>query len=105
MSLYQLSYILGLQVMSILWGEFSANLGRKMMELLADDLQACKAGKLNEVSVVKLASLGTGGKYPGNVWRDLKKLLPEPKLPKLHYLWLHMSFLCMNLIPISSYTM
>ena len=94
MSLYiiYVLIIIDLQVMSILWGDFSPNMGRRMMELLADDLQACKAGKLNEMPIQKLAQLGSSGKYPGNVWRDMKKILPEPKLPKLHYLWLHIFF-------------
>ena len=59
--------------MKILWGEISPNMGQRMMELLADDLQACKAGKLNDMPIKRLAQLGTRGKYPGNVWRDMKK--------------------------------
>ena len=70
-------------VMMVLWGLISAQLLQKVMALYKADLELLKAGKLDVSGIDKLASMGSSGSHPQHVWRDLKKLLPVPKLPKL----------------------
>jgi len=80
-------------VMSVLWGEISPNQCQRMMALLRDDLQHMADGTLDTIAVQKLAKLGNSGRHAGNVWRDLKRMLPTPKLPKLHYEFLPLKHL------------
>jgi hypothetical protein len=77
-------------VMMVLWGHISPQLLQKVMKLMRDDLELFKQGKLDVNGIDKLKNLGTTGSHPNNCWRDLKKLLPVPKLPKLHRLLLPM---------------
>ena len=79
-----------LLVMMVLWGHSPPQLLQKVMSLAAEDMRNHAAGTLDMGHVDKLAGLSTGGIYPNNIWRDLKRLLPQPKLPKLHFMWLPM---------------
>lgn len=76
--------------MSVLWGHMSPQMLQKIMYLFAGDLKLYESGALDMEHVKKLASLGSSGSYPNNCWAELKRLLPKPKLPKLHYVWLPM---------------
>ena len=76
--------------MQVLWGHQTPQLLQHTMALFEEDLQMHATGKLHMAPIEKLAGLGTRGQHGNNVWRDLKACLPEPRLPKLHYLWLPM---------------
>ena len=77
-------------VMQLLWGHISPQMLQKVMALMSADLQLHKEDLLDVNSIDKLAGIGSKGTYPQNCWRDLTKLLPVPKLPKLHKLMLPM---------------
>ena len=77
-------------VMMVLWGHISPQLLQKVMALMSADLQLHKDGRLDVNSIDKLGGIGSKGAYPQNCWRDFQKLLPVPKLPKLHMLRLPM---------------
>jgi len=70
-------------VMMVLFGIMSPQLQGKLQRMLKRDLLKMKAGKLDMRAVEKLGSIGSSGEHPNNCWADLKKILPEPKLPKL----------------------
>jgi hypothetical protein len=70
-------------VLMVLFGLMSPQLMGKLLRMLERDLKQMKAGKLDMKAIEKLASIGCRGQYPNNCWADLKKILPEPKLPKL----------------------
>jgi hypothetical protein len=77
-------------VMMVLWGHISPQLMQKLMAKMSDDLKLHKDGRLDVNSIDKLGGIGSKGAYPNHCWRDLQKLLPVPKLPKLHMLRLPM---------------
>ena len=77
-------------VMMLLWGHISPQLLQKVMALMHDDLLLYKEGKLDVNGIEKLKGIGSKGIYPNNCWRDLKKLLPVPKIGKLFRLMLPM---------------
>jgi hypothetical protein len=54
---------------------------QRIAALALHDMAALEAGTLDMTSVKSLASLGSSGAYPNNIWRDLKRKLPVPKLP------------------------
>ena len=76
--------------MMVLWGLISPQLLQKVMSLYKADLKLLAEGKLDVKGIDKLAGMGSNGSYPNNIWRDFKKLLPVPKLPKLHMVQLPM---------------
>ena len=80
-------------VMSTLWGEISPNMCQKVMHYLKADLEAMQQGNLDTWAVNKLAKCGSEGRHSCHVWRDMQKLLPTPKLPKLHYEFLPLKHL------------
>ena len=84
--------------MMVLWGHVSPQLLRKVMELLHQDLQLHGEGHLDVDHIKKLAKLGHWGQYPNNVWTELKKILPTPKLPRLHFVWLPFKHLTLGKI-------
>ena len=57
---------------------------QKSMKLFMDDLMVHGDGLLDFSMVKGLATMGSTGEHQNNVWRDLKKRLPVPKLPRLH---------------------
>ena len=69
--------------MMVLWGLISPQLLQKVMSLYKADLKLLAEGKLDVKGIDKLAGIGSNGSYPNHIWRDFKKLLPVPKLPKL----------------------
>ena len=69
-------------VMMVLWGLISPQLMQKVMSLYKADLKLLAEGRLNVDGIEKLAKLGSNGTYSQNIWRDFKKILPVPKLPK-----------------------
>jgi len=71
-------------VMMVLWGHISPQLLQKVMKLMQADLQLFKEGNLDTNGIDNLAKLGSSGAYPNHMWRDLKRILPKPKLPELH---------------------
>ena len=76
--------------MMVLWGEMTPQLLQKIMALELEDITAYQNDLLDVTHIKKLAGLGTNGTYPNNIWRDLKSLLPTPKLPALNYISLPM---------------
>ena len=76
--------------MMVLWGHVSPQLLQKTMSLAVEDMHNHAAGILDIAHVEKLAGLGSDGRHENNIWRDLKNMLPAPKLPKLHYMFLPM---------------
>ena len=70
-------------VMLVLTGFMSPQLFARLVRMIVRDLKRMKAGKLNMRSLEKLGSIGSSGDNPITCWRDLKTLLPVPKLPKL----------------------
>lgn len=66
--------------MMVLWGQISPQLMQKIMSLMEKDLEAAKNGTLNLTGIRKLAKLGSNGAHPNNIWRDLRNILPKPKL-------------------------
>ena len=70
--------------MQVLWGVISPCAMQQMCTLLLRDVEAAVNRSLDMKPVAKLAGLGCSGKYPGNVWKELKRCLPEPKIP-IHY--------------------
>jgi len=70
-------------VMLVLTGVMSPQLFGKLCRMLESDLMKMKAGKLDMRTLGRLASIGSKGAHPNTCWRDLKRLLPEPKLPKV----------------------
>ncbi len=76
--------------MMVLWGHMSPQLLQKIMALLVQDLKSHAAGTLDTDHIDKLAGLGANGTYPNHIWGQFKRLLPQPKLPNLHYIWLPM---------------
>ena len=74
----------------VLWGQISPQLLQKIMSFMVDDLKLYDADILDTAHIQKLAGLGTNGAHPNNTWAELKRMLPTPKLPKLHYMWLPM---------------
>ena len=77
-------------VMMVLWGHFTPQTLQKVMGLMSADLKLHKEGRLDVAAIDKLGGIGSNGSHPNNCWRDLRKLLPVPKLPKLHRLLLPM---------------
>ena len=75
-------------VKMVLHGVMSPQLMGKLMRMVEGDLMKMQAGKLDMVPITKLASIGSRGVHPNNCWQDLKRILPEPKLPKLFHLQL-----------------
>ena len=71
-------------VMMVLWGHISPQLLQKVMKMMQQDLKVFQEGNLDTNAIDKLAKLGTGGLNPNTTWRDLKNILPKPKLPQLH---------------------
>ena len=76
--------------MMVLWGLISPQLLQKVMSLYKADLKLLEEGCLDLNGIDKLAKMGSNGSHENNVWRDMKALLPEPKLPKLSMLQLPM---------------
>ena len=76
--------------MNVLWGAMSPQMLQKNMVLLEEDLSNMAHDALDVSGIRKLAGLGSRGIHSNNVWRDLVALLPTPKLPKLHYIFLPM---------------
>ena len=70
-------------VMMVLWGLISPQLLQKVMLLYKADLELLEAGKLDVSGIHKMAKLGCSGRFPNNVWGELKTLLPKTHLPKL----------------------
>ena len=66
--------------MMTLWGHISPQLLQKVMLLMQHDMKLLQEGKLDVTGIENLADMGSKGLHPNNVWRDLKKLLPKPKL-------------------------
>ena len=52
--------------------------------MMQADLQLFKEDNLDTNGIDNLAKLGSSGAYPNNMWRDLKEIMPKPKLPGLH---------------------
>ena len=80
-----------LMVMQVLWGFMTPQSCQHIMSLFCEDLLAHGDGHLDINSVEALGGLGSKGRYPQNVWRDFKACLPQPRLPKLHWMWLPMT--------------
>ena len=76
--------------MMVLWGHITHQLLQKVMSLLKSDLKLFEEGRLDTDHIDKLAGLGSNGVHSQNVWTELKKVLPEPKLPKLQFIQLPM---------------
>ncbi len=76
--------------MTVLWGHHSPQMLQKVMALLSDDLELHKQGMLDVHAIDKPGGIGSKGQHANNCWRDLKTLLPVPKLPKLHRLLIPM---------------
>jgi len=77
-------------VMMVLWGHISPQLLQKVMALFHADLLLHKEGQLDTNGIEKLKGLGSKGSHPEHCWRDLKHLLPVPRLGKLFRLMLPM---------------
>jgi len=77
-------------VMMVLWGHISPQLLQKVMALMHDDLQLYKAGLLDVNGIDKLRGIGSKGSHSNTCWRDLKNLLPVPRLGKLQRIMLPM---------------
>ena len=84
--------------MMVLWGHISPQLMRKVMFLMDQDLQAHKEGVLNVAGIKHLGGLGHNGQYPQNVWTELKRCLPKPKLPALQSFWMPMKHITLGKI-------
>ena len=77
-------------VMMVLWGHISPQLLQKVMALFRADLKLHKESCLDLNGIDHLEGIGTKGAHPNTCWRDLKTLLPVPKLAKLQRLLLPM---------------
>ena len=76
-----------ISVMQVLWGHMSANSCRDLMEKFAEDLKRCKDGVLDMDPINALVKMGTNGKHPQHVWRDMKRsFLPTPLIPVRYHL-------------------
>ena len=56
-----------MQVMSVLWGEASANQCQQLMALLETDVEAAVNGRLDMGPIKRLAGMGTDGVHKNNV--------------------------------------
>ncbi len=76
--------------MQVLWGYTSPQMLQHLMALFEGDLQLHEKGLLRTEPITTFADLGSRGQHPQNIWVELKRHLPKPQLPKLHYMWLPM---------------
>lgn len=72
-------------VMQVLWGLMSTTALQGLATRLETDLSAAKSGKLSRKALKRIAAIGHSGAQLGNAWRDLQRLLPDPKIP-LHWM-------------------
>ena len=72
------------------WGSHSATDVQRLAHLVHTDFSSVLAKALHiptgwiPESITKLAKLGSWGKHPGNIHRDLKILLGDPSVPEAH---------------------
>ena len=71
--------------MQVLWGVMSTNALQGLVAMLETDLDAARSGNLSRKAVRRIRRIGGSGTYRGNVWRDLQRILPDPKIP-LHWM-------------------
>ena len=82
-------------VMEVLWGEMSPNKFQRIASLFLEDV--LQVPNLDLTFVKQFARMGTFGKCPDNVWRDMMTLLPVPQLP------LHRCFLPLHSLQLTNF--